>query len=135
MPPGACAELSRAHIREPFSNTVLTSTLFFVGQPPRNSRHVFFIYEAGTPEGPFEEQTQTRLYWIDQAGGRAVRWASRFTGELGRSLGAFAVMPDGAVFAIGQLGTEVQPYTESSACLNLKSGTHLAQSRTNNPDL
>ncbi|MFY9561205.1 MAG: prolyl oligopeptidase family serine peptidase [Terriglobales bacterium] len=80
-----------------------------------DSRHIFFIYEAGAPEGPFEEQTQTRLYWIDQAGGRAVRWASRFTGELGRSLGAFAVMPDGAVFAIGQLGTEAQPYTESGA--------------------
>ena len=80
-----------------------------------DSHHIFFIYEAGAPEGPFEEQTQTRLYWIDPAGGRAVRWASRFTGELGRSLGAFAVMPDDAVFAIGQLGTEVQPYTESSA--------------------
>jgi acylaminoacyl-peptidase len=80
-----------------------------------DSRHIFFIYEAGAPEGPFEEQTQTRLYWIDPAGGRAVRWASRFMGELGRSLGAFAVMPDDAVFAIGQLGTEVKPYTESSA--------------------
>ncbi len=29
-----------------------------------DSRHVFFIYEAGAPGGPFEEQTQTRLYWV-----------------------------------------------------------------------
>jgi dipeptidyl aminopeptidase/acylaminoacyl peptidase len=80
-----------------------------------DSRHVFFVYEAGTPEGPFEEQTQTRLYWVDEAGGKAVRWAPHFTGELGRSLGAFAVLQDGTVFATGQLGTEAQPYTELSA--------------------
>ncbi len=85
-----------------------------------DSRHVFFTYEASTPEGPYQEEVQTRLYWVDQAGGRAVRWASRFTGEIGvrytaDSIGDFAVMQDGRVLVAGRLGTEVQLYTESSA--------------------
>ncbi len=83
-----------------------------------DSRHVFFTYWAGTPEGPYQPG-QTRLYWANVAGGRAVRWASRFTGEIAPppwpGTGAFAVTQDGTVFAAGRLGTEAQAYTESSA--------------------
>jgi len=81
-----------------------------------DSRHVFFTYKAGTPEGPFQAG-QMRLYWVEAAGGRAVRWASRFSGEVGgpwTRRGAFAVTQDGGVFAAGQLGTEAQPYTAPS---------------------
>ncbi len=81
-----------------------------------DSRHVFFTYWAGMPEGPYEPG-QRRLYWVDIAGGKAVRWASRFQGEIAPDEWAatFAVTRDGAVFAAGRLGTEVQPYTQSSA--------------------
>ncbi len=76
-----------------------------------DSRHVFFTYWGGTPEGPYQEG-QTRLYWVDAAGGRAVRWASRFTGEV--APWSFTVTRDGAVLALGRQGTEMQPYTQSS---------------------
>ncbi len=81
-----------------------------------DSRHVFFTYWFGAPEGPYQAG-QARLYWIDAAGGRAVRWASRFQGEIAPDdwAATFAVTRDGAVFAAGRLGTEVQPYTQSSA--------------------
>ncbi len=81
-----------------------------------DSHHVFFTYEAGMPEGPYNHG-QTRLYWVDVAGGRAVRWASHFTGEVAPAplTGAFAALQNGAVLAAGRLGTEVQPYTELSA--------------------
>jgi dipeptidyl aminopeptidase/acylaminoacyl peptidase len=84
-----------------------------------DSRHIFFSYSHGRPEGPYEDP-QTRLYWVDsaagraasgQTGGTATRWASRFTG----SLNAFTVLEDGNVLAAARLGTEVQPYVESSA--------------------
>ncbi len=81
-----------------------------------DSRHVFFTYKAGTPEGPFQPG-QMRLYSVDAAGGRAVRWASRFTGEVGgpwTRRGAFAVAWDGPVFASGRVGTEMQPYVQSN---------------------
>ena len=84
-----------------------------------DSRHVFFTYEASTPEGPYQEEVQRRLYSVDKAGGRAVRWASHFTGEIGVRYtadlaGDFAFMQDGGVLVAGRLGTEVQLYTESS---------------------
>ncbi len=82
----------------------------------QDNRHVFFMYWEGAPEGPYQE-VQGRLYWVDAAGGRAVRWASHFTGEVGTvsATADFAVTQNGAVFAPGWLGTEVQPYTQSSA--------------------
>jgi dipeptidyl aminopeptidase/acylaminoacyl peptidase len=78
-----------------------------------DSRHIFFTYDGGAPEGPYQD-VQFRLYWVNQAGGQAVRWASRFTGELPRLTQAYAVVRGGGVFAAGQLGTEVQPYFQSS---------------------
>jgi len=93
-------------------------TQFFVDEIhwATDSRHVFFTYPGGTPEGPYQD-LQERLYWIDAAGGGAVRWAPRFAGSIPdpyTPAGAFAVMQDGAVVAAGRLGTEVQLYTESS---------------------
>jgi len=88
-----------------------------------DSRHIFFSYSHGKPEGPYEDP-QTRLYWVDSAAGRmmagasnrtATRWASRFAG----SLESYAVMEDGTVLAAARLGTEVQPYFESSAGVEL----------------
>ena len=80
-----------------------------------DSRHLFFVYWHGTPEGP-DQLFQVRLYWVDVAGGGAVRWAPGFTGEIHMShdFGASAVMQNGALLAAGRWGTEVQPYTESS---------------------
>ena len=81
-----------------------------------DSRYVFFNYYAGTPEGPYQDG-QVKLYWVDATGGRAVRWASRFAGEVAGPLGemgAFAVTQTGAALAAGRLGTEAQPYTQSS---------------------
>jgi len=80
-----------------------------------DSRHVFFAYSGGRPEGTYQD-LQRRLYWVDVEGGTAVRWASSFAGEIASSYlpSTFAVMQNGAVLAPGRLGTEVQPYTESS---------------------
>ena len=84
-----------------------------------DSRHIFFNYSHGNPEGPYEDP-QTRLYCVDSAASRtpggaggvtATRWAPRFAG----SLQSYTVMPNGAVLAAARLGTEVQPYVESSA--------------------
>ena len=91
-------------------------TQFFVNeiQWATDSRHVLFTYSGGTPQGPYQD-LQTRLYWVDVAGGRAVRWASSFTGGITESYSpGFTVMQNGAAFAVGRLGTEVQPYTESN---------------------
>ncbi len=79
-----------------------------------DSRHVLFTYSGGTPEGPYQD-LQTRLYWVDVAGGRAVRWASNFTGGITESysLAGFTVLQNGTALAVGRLGTEAQPYTES----------------------
>ena len=84
-----------------------------------DSRHIFFSYSHGRPEGPYEDP-QTRLYWVDSAAGgtagganhaTALRWASRFTG----SLSSYTVMENGTVLAAARQGTEVQPYVEVSA--------------------
>jgi acylaminoacyl-peptidase len=84
-----------------------------------DSRHIIFTYSHGKPAGPYEDP-QTWLYSVEveargPAGGAAIfpirRWASQFAG----SLGSFAVMQNGTVLAAARMGTEVQPYLESSA--------------------
>jgi acylaminoacyl-peptidase len=75
-----------------------------------DSRHVFFSYSHGTPEGPYEDP-QARLYDVDVTTGKSVRWMGKFTG----SVSGFAVTNDGRILAAGLLGTEVEPYIESSA--------------------
>jgi dipeptidyl aminopeptidase/acylaminoacyl peptidase len=94
-------------------------TQWYVGeiQWAPDSHHIFFVYWAGTPEGPYQP-SQTRLYWVDAAGGTSARWASHFEGEVApypwSETWAFTVTQDGGVFAAGQVGTEAQPYTEAS---------------------
>jgi dipeptidyl aminopeptidase/acylaminoacyl peptidase len=80
-----------------------------------DSQHVFFRYEHGTPEGPYEDP-QARLYWVDARGGEAVRWASAFTGHLN----AYAVTADGSIVAAGRVGTEVQPYSAANLTADLE---------------
>lgn len=70
-----------------------------------DSSHIFFVYDFGTPEGPFEIP-QSRLYWVAAAGGRAVRWAPAFAGHVE----SYAMTPQGSVLLGGRLGTEVKPY-------------------------
>lgn len=74
-----------------------------------DSRHLFFSYDQGAPEGPYQD-LQTRLYWVDAQGGKSIRWAGSFTG----SLNGFAVTKDG-ILAAGRLGTEVAPYVQARA--------------------
>ncbi len=84
-----------------------------------DSRHIFFSYTHGAPEGPYQDP-QSRIYVVDVGAGKAsgasgasptVRWASRFTG----SVNEFTVTPDGGLFVAGRLGTEVEPYVEPGA--------------------
>ncbi len=74
-----------------------------------DSEHIFFIYDFGTPEGPFEIP-QTRLYSVVAPGGKAVRWASGFRGHVE----SYGMMNDGGVLLGGRLGTEVKPYLLAS---------------------
>jgi dipeptidyl aminopeptidase/acylaminoacyl peptidase len=75
-----------------------------------DSSHIFFIYDFGTPEGPFEIP-QTRLYWENATGGEAVRWASAFTGHVE----TYAMTREGGVLLGGRLGIEVKPYLVPTA--------------------
>lgn len=72
-----------------------------------DSKHVFFAIEVGSVEKKYED-TQTRLYWVDSQNGQAERWASSFDGAVGN----YAIGTDGKTIAAGQLGTEVQLYTQ-----------------------
>lgn len=86
-----------------------------------DSHHVFFSFLNGSVEGAYED-AQERVYWVragDSGGANCgasaeqrgcERWANKFSG----SIGGFAALPDGSLLADGRLGTEVQPYTESS---------------------
>jgi dipeptidyl aminopeptidase/acylaminoacyl peptidase len=75
-----------------------------------DSRHILFPYECGTPEGPFEGP-QSRLYSVAATGGKSVRWASGFTGDLE----SYAVTGEGSVISGARLGTEVKAYVAPSA--------------------
>lgn len=87
-----------------------------------DSQHVFFSFLNGSVGEPYQD-AQERVYWA-RADGRGdescsssspergcERWASKFSG----SIAGFAALPDGSLLASGRLGTEVQPYTESTA--------------------
>jgi dipeptidyl aminopeptidase/acylaminoacyl peptidase len=76
-----------------------------------DSRHVFFSFTNGSAEGPYQD-AQPRVYWVDAAASSPdvlARWAAMFTG----AVTDYAVLADGALFAAGRMGTEVQPYTQS----------------------
>jgi dipeptidyl aminopeptidase/acylaminoacyl peptidase len=73
-----------------------------------DNRHVFFQVDFGSVEGKYRD-TQTRLYWVDADTGAVQRWATDFSGQVAH----YTVAPDGGVLATGQLGTEVQVYSQS----------------------
>jgi dipeptidyl aminopeptidase/acylaminoacyl peptidase len=73
-----------------------------------DSKHIFFQVGLGSVEGKYID-TQRRLYWIDADSGAVQRWAADFGGEVSR----YALKSNGGVFAAGELGTEVQMYSQS----------------------
>ena len=87
-----------------------------------DSRRIFFGLLNGSVEGAYED-AQGRIYsvGVDQlpaakCGGpgnglTCERWGSQFAG----SMNGFAVLPEGGMLAAGMLGTEVQPYVQTSA--------------------
>jgi dipeptidyl aminopeptidase/acylaminoacyl peptidase len=72
-----------------------------------DSRHLFFLVQIGTVEGPYRD-LQPRVYSIDAQTGAIERWGSHFDG----AITGYAVLPDASLFAAGRLGTEVAAYTE-----------------------
>jgi len=84
-----------------------------------DSRHIFFSFLNGSVEGPYED-AQPKVYWVDSnvsdSGGASpagllARWGASFPG----AITDYGVLPGGELFAAGHVGTEVQPYTQSSA--------------------
>ncbi len=76
-----------------------------------DSRHIFFSFLNGSVDGPYRD-AQSRVYWVDAAGGSATitRWAAKFAG----AITGYAPLVNGGLAATGRTGTEVQVYVESS---------------------
>jgi dipeptidyl aminopeptidase/acylaminoacyl peptidase len=82
-----------------------------------DGRDLFFTFLNGAVEGPYQD-AQPRVYWanVERALGSSgatrdfVRWGARFTG----AITGYAPLSDGALLAAGRVGTEVQPYLQSS---------------------
>ena len=82
-----------------------------------DSRNIFFSFTNGSVEGPYRD-TQPRIYSAEVTGGTTAssshslaRWAARFPG----APASYAVPADGSLIAAGQLGTEVQIYSQGAA--------------------
>ena len=87
-----------------------------------DSRRIFFSFLNGSVEGAYED-AQARIYSaeIEQlpatkcgepgSGLTCERWGSQFAG----SMNGFTVLPGRGLLAAGMLGTEVQPYVQTSA--------------------
>ena len=73
----------------------------------KDSKHIFFEVQYGSVEGKYKD-TQTRLYWVDADTSGIRRWAADFEG----AVGSYTLTSDGGVLATGQLGTEVQTYSQ-----------------------
>lgn len=76
-----------------------------------DSRHLFFKVEQGSVEGKYEE-VQPRVYWLDPA--EATRAAERWGTGFGGGINGYAATREGGIIAAGGLGTEVEPYAQSS---------------------
>jgi len=74
-----------------------------------DSRTVFFQQSTGTPEK--YEDAQPRVYAVDVASGAVTRWAPSFGGVIND----YEITQQGALLAAGQLGTEVQMFSQSRA--------------------
>ena len=85
----------------------------------KDNRHIFFSFLYGSVEGAYQD-AQQRVYWVDAGPATAdhaegapaahARWAADFNG----AILDFTVLSTGDLFAAGQLGTEVQTYTQSA---------------------
>jgi acylaminoacyl-peptidase len=76
-----------------------------------DSRHIFFSFLNGSVEGPYCD-AQSRVYWFEATGrpNSSTRWAEKFPG----AVTDFTVTAEGALLAAGRMGTEVQPYSQST---------------------
>ena len=75
----------------------------------RDSRELLFRVPQGSVERKYED-VQYRTYSYDVGAGDVHRWAEKFTG----SVDSAAPTWDGRLVGAGRLGTEVQPYLQSS---------------------
>jgi dipeptidyl aminopeptidase/acylaminoacyl peptidase len=75
----------------------------------RDSHSVFFQQSTGTPEK--YEDAQPRVYSVDVVTGALTRWAPSYTG----TITDYEITQQGSLFAAGQLGTEVQPFSQARA--------------------
>ncbi|HUJ22682.1 MAG TPA: prolyl oligopeptidase family serine peptidase [Bryobacteraceae bacterium] len=79
-----------------------------------DSRHIFFSFTNGSVEGAYLD-AQQRVYWVgipgnDTSSPSITRWAAAFTG----AVMGYSPAPDGGLLALGMMGTEVQPYSQTS---------------------
>jgi dipeptidyl aminopeptidase/acylaminoacyl peptidase len=72
-----------------------------------DSRHVLFHIGLGSAEGKYKD-AQERLYSVDVESGELERWAADFVGSLQHYANA-----GGGVLATGNVGTEVQVYSQA----------------------
>ena len=89
-----------------------------------DSQHVFFRFENGSVEGPYQD-VQPRVYWADASvadaaapgpSGSLARWGARFDG----AVADYAALPGGGLLAAGRLGPEVQLYTQAGAAADFE---------------
>jgi dipeptidyl aminopeptidase/acylaminoacyl peptidase len=72
-----------------------------------DSQTVFFGVFTGAIEGPYRD-LQPRVYSVRVSDGKLERWAPQFSG----ALNYYDLLSDGTLAAAGQLGTEVQIYSQ-----------------------
>jgi dipeptidyl aminopeptidase/acylaminoacyl peptidase len=75
-----------------------------------DGKSVFFTVEAGSVESGYAD-LQPRVYSMDVATGKPVRWAANFDGAVTH----YALASNGLLLAPGMLGTETALYQQSSA--------------------
>ncbi|CAF2073604.1 unnamed protein product [Rotaria magnacalcarata] len=80
-----------------------------------DGRHLFFLtVSLSTNKGKFNN-TQCRLYSLNLINGQLTRLGETFQGSINR----YAIKYDFGVYILGQLGTEVQIYTQESSTNDL----------------
>ncbi|CAF3517385.1 unnamed protein product [Rotaria socialis] len=80
-------------------------------QMSHDGNHVMFLMSGLGSSKTSSVITQTRLYSLDLTNGQIQRLAKDFDGNIME----FATRPDGSVYILGQVGTNVQIYTQQSS--------------------
>jgi dipeptidyl aminopeptidase/acylaminoacyl peptidase len=75
-----------------------------------DGKRVFFTVEQGSVEGAYTD-VQPRVYSIDVASGKPVRWAAEFDGAITH----YALESNGDLLAPGMLGTSTALYQQSAS--------------------